>query len=177
MRRDGQERGAVGDLRPLELLFEAPGQLRDVARRAIERLERAGGDAAEPQLTERCRECPGKAGEPRDGREVGERPLPQRLEADPRGDRLGAERRGRRHAEPGHLRGGKAHGQLGEARAVQPEGRASRQRDPSGQVVRRVAGGADDQDFRSRWKALEEDAGGAEPLGGGGRLGGLEHCP
>jgi len=91
------------------------------------------------------------------------------------GDRLRAERRGRRHAKPCHLLGGKAHGKLREACAVQPEGRPSGRRHPPGQVIRRVAGGADDQDFRGSWKALKEGAGGAEPLGSRGRREHLEH--
>ena len=91
-----------------------------------------GATRAEPQLAERRRERPRKAGEPRDRREVRQRPLAQRLEAHPRGDRLRAERRGRRHAEPRHLRGGKARGELREARAVQAEGRSSRRRDLAG---------------------------------------------
>src|SRR5206468_10223671 len=55
-------------------------------------------------LAKRRRERSAKAGKPRNRREVGERLLPQRLEAHPRGDRLCAERRGRRHAKPRQLR-------------------------------------------------------------------------
>jgi len=56
------------------------------------------------------------------------------------------------------------------ASAVQPEGRAARRRHPSGQVVRRVAGRADNQDFSRSGNALDEGADGAEPVGGRGRL-------
>jgi hypothetical protein len=176
-RRDAEERRAVGDLPRVELRLEAPGQLRNVARGSVERLERARGHVPEPELAQRRRERPGEPRKPRHRCEVPERPLPHRLEAHPRGDGLRAERRGRRHGKPCQLPRGTAHGDLHEARAMQPEGGAPRRRDPPGQIVGRVAGGAHDQDFRGGGNPLDERRRRAKPLGGRGRLEHLEHRP
>jgi len=58
---------------------------------------------------------------------------------------------------------------------VQPEGRAARRRHAPGEVIRGVAGRADDQDFGGGGNALDEGVGGVEPLGGRGRLECFEH--
>lgn len=53
---------------------------------------------------------------------------------------------------------------------MQPEGRAARCGHPAGQVIRRVAGGADDQDFARGGNALDEGGDGEEPFRGRGGL-------
>jgi hypothetical protein len=174
-RGDSEERRPVGDLALLELRREPPRQLGDVARRAVDFAERHRRHAAQPQLSERRRQRRAESREPRDGREVPERVVAQRLEAHARGHRLRPQRGRRRHAEPRHLHRRQPHGELREAGAVQPEGRAARDGHAPGKVVRRVAGGADDQDFSGGGETLDEVAGGPETAGGRGRCERLEH--
>jgi hypothetical protein len=74
-----------------------------------------------------------------------------------------------------HFRSGKAHDELHEARAVKSECRAQLKGNPPDHVIRRVTGGADDQDLRRDRNALDEGVDGVEPLSGRGRLKRLEH--
>src|SRR5437879_5279505 len=131
-RRDSQQVRSITHAPEPELLFEALKELGDIASRVTEPRQIAWIDTGEPKLAEGRCQSTWKAGEPGHRGEVAEGCFLDRLEAYPCGNRLRAERRGRRHAEPRHLRGGKAHGELRETRAVQPEGRGSRRRDLPG---------------------------------------------
>ena len=78
-------------------------------------------------------------------------------------------------AEQRELPCGAAHGQLYEARAVHAECRAARRGEPPRQIVRGLAGGADDQQFGGAEKPLDEAGRSRQALGGDRRDKYVEH--
>ena len=169
--RSARPRGSHG-------VLEARQELADVFRggAAVPELgERPGRDAREPQLTEGRGQRAGEPREPRHRLEVAERARPERLERAARGERRRPERARGRRSESRQLRRGHPRGELGEARALETEGRARRHRHAPHEVVGGLARGADDHGLGRGRQRREEGAGGLDALRGGRGHDGADH--
>jgi hypothetical protein len=142
-------------------------QLRHVGAGAIGVSHRFPGDAGLAQVAERARHGARESGGTRDGREIGQRIVPGRLEGGARGDGLEAERRHRSDPAPGQVRDGQARGELCQAEAVDADGGGSCAGDPADEVIGGATRGRHDGDRIGR-RSLAQTRGDGLEAGGAG---------